>query len=108
MGDEKPVTSARPPRRSLPKKRVPFVRGQHSPLRSECPQSIVVRNRLALGVQRLNTYVTGAGIEMRLDAVLDCCLRSPSHHSVQKPIAATALQIVVSETDALPAIPIVC
>jgi hypothetical protein len=54
-------------------------------------QRIVVRNRLTVRMERLDADMAGTGVEMSLDALVNCRLGSPSHHSVKEPIAAAAI-----------------
>src|SRR3954451_19266947 len=63
-GSHQSVEVSSPALPSMDCEHMPFGFDQRAPLRSECPQGIVVRNRLAFGVQWLNTYVTGTGVEM--------------------------------------------
>jgi hypothetical protein len=58
---------------------------------SERCQSVVVGDGLTFRMQRLNAHMTGTGVEMSLDALVNGCLCSPSHHCVKESIAAAVI-----------------
>ena len=76
-------------------------------LGSEGGQRIEVGQGLPVWVQGLDTDMAGPGVEMFLDALPDCRFIPPGHHRIQKTVAATARQVILTEALAPPTIAII-